>query len=409
MIVALFAGIDQFGHHGADHQRIFVLIAARTDGHVETFHVGLVINGNPVVGTIIQIADPAGLVGYLHAGHPLGAAVGLGFPLGFGKLVVPSGPAFAGVKLVRIDPLLRIAFRIFTADQKHVADFRTVITGNVTVRGVVAVTQVIVSFRRRAVHHLVPQGLGFDVAALIDPFGHLIDFVRMRAGRIDDHRCIDLGSVFKRYALYLVVLTSDGNDLGVEHKFSALGFRRPHNVVSGQGRVVNITAFGAKQRALEHFLRLIKKFRILGPSDGPVFVHIINRDHFFDFIVVPLFIGNTDGIVVFFDLAPVVPLRFDQNGAGVHILGQAFFVVDMLQVIFPFQPVFKSLVSHGHTVFGGIMGPHDGAGCRGGAFAGICQLVDVQGLVTHLGQFIGDGNTDDTCSDNDGIVFFLHD
>ncbi len=125
-------------------------------------------------------------------------------------------------------------------------------------------------------------------------------------------------------------------------------------------------------------------------------MHIINRHHFFDLIVVPLFIGNTNRVVVLFDLAPVVPLGFDQNGAGVHVLGQTFFVVDMIQVIFPIQPVLEPLVSHGHTVFGGIMGPHDGAGCRGGAFAGICQLVDIQGLVAHLGQLIGDGNADDT-------------
>jgi hypothetical protein len=63
----------------------------------------------------------------------------LGFPLGLGELVVPPGSAFTGIELIRIDPLLRITFRVLTTDQKHVADLGTIIAGNVTVRGVVAV------------------------------------------------------------------------------------------------------------------------------------------------------------------------------------------------------------------------------------------------------------------------------
>ena len=45
----------------------------------------------------------------------------------------------------------------------------------------------------------------------------------------------------------------------------------------------------------------------------------------------------------------------------------------------------------------------------GGALTGIRQLVDVQRLVTHLGQFISDGRTDDTGTDDNGIIFFRHD
>ena len=49
VIQALFAGVDQFRHHGADHRGVFILIAAGTDGHVETLHIGFVVDRNPII------------------------------------------------------------------------------------------------------------------------------------------------------------------------------------------------------------------------------------------------------------------------------------------------------------------------------------------------------------------------
>ena len=216
VIQTLFAGVNQFRHHGAHYQGVFILISAGTVGQVEALHVGFVIDWNPIIRAVIKIADPPGLVGYLHAGHPLGAAVSLGFPLGFGELVGAPGLPLTGIKRIGIDPMLGIALRILTADQKHVAGFRAIIAPDIAVGGMITVIQIVVSFRRWAMHHLVPQSLGFDITPFIDALGHLIDFVRVRAGGVNHHRCVYLGSVFKRHPQHLVVLTPDRNHLGVE-------------------------------------------------------------------------------------------------------------------------------------------------------------------------------------------------
>ena len=49
MIHALFAGVDQFRHHSADHRGVLILIAAGTDGHIETLHIGFVVDRDPVI------------------------------------------------------------------------------------------------------------------------------------------------------------------------------------------------------------------------------------------------------------------------------------------------------------------------------------------------------------------------
>ena len=39
MIKTLFAGVDELCHHAADNRRVFVLVAAGSDGHVKALHV----------------------------------------------------------------------------------------------------------------------------------------------------------------------------------------------------------------------------------------------------------------------------------------------------------------------------------------------------------------------------------
>ena len=82
-------------------------------------------------------------------------------------------------------------------------------------------------------HHLVPQGLGLDVASFVDTFCHLIDLIGMRACCIDDHRCIDLSPILKSYSQHLVVLAANFDDLGVKHEFTAFGFGSSHDIMDG--------------------------------------------------------------------------------------------------------------------------------------------------------------------------------
>jgi hypothetical protein len=49
VIQTLFAGVDQFRHHGAHHRGVFILISAGTVGQVETLHIGFVVDRNPVI------------------------------------------------------------------------------------------------------------------------------------------------------------------------------------------------------------------------------------------------------------------------------------------------------------------------------------------------------------------------
>ncbi len=108
-------------------------------------------------------------------------------------------------------------------------------------------------------HHLVAQCLGFDIAPLINAFGHLVDFVRVRAGRVDHHRCIDPGPVLKRHAQHLIVPAADIHHFGIEDELRTFGLRRPHDVVGRQFRIVDIAAFRAKQRTFELFGRRDRK------------------------------------------------------------------------------------------------------------------------------------------------------
>ncbi len=80
----------------------------------------------------------------------------------------------------------------------------------------------------------------------------------------------------------------------------------------------------------------------------------------------------------------------------------------MIQVIFPIQPVLEPLISEGHTIFGGIVGPNDGTGCGGGPLTGVGQLIDTQRLVTHFAKLISNGCTNNPHADDNGIILFVH-
>jgi hypothetical protein len=59
-------------------------------------------------------------------------------------------------------------------------------------------------------------------------------------------------------------------------------------------------------------------------------VQVENRNHLQDLCIGDLFVLHAHRIVVFFDVLPLVALGFDEQGAGVHIFGQAFFILDVV-------------------------------------------------------------------------------
>ena len=113
-----------------------------------------------------------------------------------GQNIVTAVAAFACVELIRVNPFLGIAVRVFAADEESVAHFGPDVTADITIRHMVAVVEVIIIVRRRAVHDFMAQGFGLDIAAVPDPFGHLVDFVRMGSGHIDDNTGIKLCTIF---------------------------------------------------------------------------------------------------------------------------------------------------------------------------------------------------------------------
>jgi len=124
MVMPLFHGLHQFGHQDPHHRGVLELVAAGAHGHVEPVQTGSVINGNPVVGAIIQVHDATGFVGDAHVRNTLGLSHGLGGPL-FGEI---------GVVVVRVfDVLQGIAFRVFGADEDVVAYFRPGVAPHITV------------------------------------------------------------------------------------------------------------------------------------------------------------------------------------------------------------------------------------------------------------------------------------
>ena len=248
----------------------------------------------------------------------------------------------------------------------------------------------------------------FDVAAFPDAGGHLVDLEGVRAGAVDHDGGVDLGAVGQGDALDLALGGADFDHLGVEHEGGALGFGGAHDVVGRQGRVVDIAALGAEQAAFEHLGGFFPEGRILGAFDRPELVQVEHGDHLQDLFVGQFLILDAHGIVVFFDVLPLVPLGFDQQGAGVHELGQALLVFDVIQVVFPIQPVLEPFVGEGHTVFGGVVGADDGAGTGRRAFTGIGQFVHAHGLVAHLGKLVGNGGTDHPGPDDNGVILFGH-
>jgi hypothetical protein len=52
--------------------------------------------------------------------------------------------------------------------------------------------------------------------------------------------------------------------------------------------------------------------------------------------------------------------------------------------------------------------PDNGAGTAGGTHAGIGEFIDTQRIVSPFGQLKGDATSDNTRTNNDGIVFVFH-
>ena len=103
-----------------------------------------------------------------------------------------------------------------------------------------------------------------------------------------------------------------------------------------------------------------------------------------------------------------MPLGFEQNGSGVHVPGKAFFILHMVQVIFPVQPVFEPFIGHGHPVCGRVMGPDNGTRTGGGTFTGIRQFIHTEGFVPHFGKLVSDGGANDTGTNDNCIIFLTH-
>ena len=79
MVASGLAGQDQIGHHGASHGRIFELVAAGANRHIEAIETRSVVYWNPVVRNVVQFnntlhaagrnrqrRDPLGLPIYLR-------------------------------------------------------------------------------------------------------------------------------------------------------------------------------------------------------------------------------------------------------------------------------------------------------------------------------------------------------
>ena len=54
MVLAPLGSLDEFGQEDPGHRGVLELVAARAAGHEEAGETGLVVQGNPVVGCIIQ-------------------------------------------------------------------------------------------------------------------------------------------------------------------------------------------------------------------------------------------------------------------------------------------------------------------------------------------------------------------
>jgi hypothetical protein len=90
----------------------------------------------------------------------------------------------------------------------------------------------------------------------------------MRAGDIDHHRCIDLFTVYQRYAGYpAVVGFTNGTDLGIETKPAAGGFCGALDIVCGELRIVDVTGLRPEDRAVYLFAAGFTKMLIVRPFD----------------------------------------------------------------------------------------------------------------------------------------------
>jgi len=162
--------------------------------------------------------------------------------------------------------------------------------------------------------------------------------------------------------------------------------------VGRQSGIIYITTFRTKEPPFEFFFGFVKEGGVFGTPHRPELVQVQHRYLFDNLVVIPFLVFHTYGIIMIFDVLPFVPLRFQKNGTGVHIPGQAFFIHHMIQIIFPIQPVFEAFVGKCNTVLRGVVGPYN-----------------TQAFIPLFCQFVCDGSPDDSGSDDNGIKLFVHD
>lgn len=117
MIVAVFTRHYDLGHEMTGRSGILELITAGANSHVKTGQVRFVIDWQPVVGNIIQIDQPFGLVGDWQLSYSFGQPVNLGLP--------PFLGYFGGVVIRVSHPFPRVALRVGAAYNEAVADLRS--------------------------------------------------------------------------------------------------------------------------------------------------------------------------------------------------------------------------------------------------------------------------------------------
>ena len=220
---------DELGHQLTNDRRVLELRARGADRHVETGKIGSIVDGQPVVGDIVEIDDTLLPSGNRQLGHALAGAHDLSFPLVCETLIV----------VVRVHPLVGVALWVNGADQEMVSNLGSRIKARVAIGENHALELEVDTFWRRNMTHLLLEGARCDLHARLD-IGESIDLKGVRAGHVDDHRCQDLAPVGQPDACNPVGALEDLHNLGVEEKGAAPDLTGALEIVASQLRIIDV-------------------------------------------------------------------------------------------------------------------------------------------------------------------------
>ena len=129
-----------------------------------------------------------------------------------------------------------------------VADLRPRIAADIAVGNDHAFQLVVETRRRGNVADLLAQRAGLDVHFLFH-VGHAVDDIRVRAGDVDQDRCVDLLPALQGDAAHPALAFSDFDHFGIEPELPAFGLGGALRVVAGEARVADVSRFGNIDRA----------------------------------------------------------------------------------------------------------------------------------------------------------------